>query len=395
MSHITLSFLIGNESFVMDSKFDNGNGTLEQGSLSLTEEIDTIGESLPVNTCSFTVRTKKEIPRGARVDVRINNILYGRFYVSRSKRKSVDQVDVDGEDIIASLENLPFKGRLYQGTLFGSFLTSTLAANNIPYTCPDYIKQMPLYGGIKPGTIRSALQLACFSLGLVADTSRATGIVFKQVIADSPWVVEKDQIRSISLDEVDKIQTINSAYYRYTQSATVEELFRDTLPGAEILEFSDPVSITQIQGGSGTWTEYSAEVTPNSPGGLVTINGYKFNRNKRLINHSGQEAGGGIIRFESDVMTTGNYTHILDRVLEKYNRNVDVTAEINHQGNRVGDSLVIWTPIGFYVFGIITRITLRVSNSIVASLRLEGSKTLIADWTFLPEKYLDEEIATL
>lgn len=296
-------------------------------SASLVREIDPLSIELPASEVEFTIYTTDEkwsifsdgtyfnsLSRKQPVDVYEDidgtEVFLGHFYLDDWKRLNDSQFWFKGICILGILDQVDYDGQFWvDDTPLYQIIDTIFEGLGISYKVLSPVNNVLLRGWVPPGTVREALQQACFAGGATVDSSREELIIqeCKLPINDSssPILITDAQKKSSEELELLKLVTgIEVVSHDYSQDDELVTIFDKYLAeGAYKIVFEEPyygvvttgvgysvVNLTTEDGENLTTEDGDELVIPSefiygpnslylsvdSPGGQVLVQGYRW-----------------------------------------------------------------------------------------------------------------------
>lgn len=333
------------------------NELLERNCL---QEINSISESISINTLNFTVRTTSNIPfdlqKKQKLTLYFNGELLGNFYLKNGARKNKTDYHMDSHDAIGVLDGNEFAGGIYTGQTVSDILTQLFEGEDFNYLLDTSFADIPVYGYIPYTTKRNALVYICFSIGAIADTSNYDGIViYPQPNALSGEFTHDEVFSGVTLEHSDIVTGIRLTVHSYQKSEEAQELYNDNLNGTAEVIFNEPYHSLVITGGTlGKHGDNFAYIT--GTGGNVTLTGKRYKHlTSSLLKENPDIVFNKNIREVTDatLVHSGNAQEVLDRVYEYYQRAENVIGDVLVNDKKLGQEVRIDTDYDGYRTGII------------------------------------------
>ena len=314
------------------------------------QEINAISENISVNTLSFTVRTKSNIPfdlqKKQRLGLYFNGELLGNFYLKNGSRKNRTDYYMDSHDANGVLDVNEFAGGIYSGKSVSDVLDDIFAGEDFGYWLDPAFEGATITGYIPYTTKRTALVQIAFSIGAVVDTSNVEGVaIYPQETEESGEFDENDTFDGVTLEHSDIVTGIRLTVHRYQESNEENELYNEALNGTAEIVFSEPYHSLSITGGilEKSGNNY-AVVTGN--GSTVTLTGKKYNHlTNQIVKENPDIIYNKSIKEVTDatLINSGNAAAALERIYNYYQRAESVVGDVLLKEKKLGQVVSIRT----------------------------------------------------
>lgn len=255
-----------------------GENEIYSGNLVL--EKSPIGDLLSINTLDFTVIDKtneynlandrglhlyfqKRQIANAYEYVNDQKLFLGKYYLDNF---SWDErlVSLNCVSTIGLLEDVQYyEGDIYNGTLAGTILDDIFRVAGIDkYTIDTETYNTPVYGTIKPGSCREALQQILFACNSTVDTTGEDGILIYKIYSTIVNRITRNSKISTKITKNDYVYGVQVKYNNYVLNLnSIEEIVKDELYAAGehtvfFTEAYDNISIKQ--------TDSTTTITPTT-----------------------------------------------------------------------------------------------------------------------------------
>lgn len=299
------------------------------------QEINAISETISINTLSFTVRTKSNIPfdlqKKQRLGLYFNGDLIGHFYLKNGSRKNVWDYYMDSHDAIGVLDGNEYAGGIYTGQLVPDVIGQIFDGEDFAYLVDDAYKNTQLHGYIPYTTKRNALQQIAFAIGAIVDTSNSDGVaIYPQQTEVTGTFGNDDTFEGLTLEHSDIVTGIRLTVHSYQESQETAELFSDTLNGTAEIVFSEPYYGLSVTGGTIIRSGHNYAVISGS-GDSVILTGKRYNH---LTNQIVKENPDIVFNKNIKEVTgatlihSGNAAQALERIYAYYQRAESVVGDV-------------------------------------------------------------------
>lgn len=302
------------------------------------QEINAISENISINTLSFTVRTRSNIPfdmqKKQRLGLYFNNVLLGHFYLKNGARKNKTDYYMDAHDAIGVLDGNEFPGGVYTGQMVPDVVRQIFDGEDYPYEVSEVYAETQLYGYIPYTTKRNALVQIAFAIGAIVDTSNAEGVIIYPQQTEVTGVFDaSNTFEGMTLEHTDIVTGIRltvHSYQKSQESQESEELYNDVLDGTAEIVFSEPHHSLAVTGGTIAKSGDNYAVVSGT-GGTVVLTGKKYIHLTSQVTKDNPD-----IIFNKNIkevtdatlIHSGNAQAALDRVYAYYQRAESVVGDV-------------------------------------------------------------------
>lgn len=243
---------------------DYGYGTVFYGdelrNVNVIQDIDPISRAISINTVDFTLDSKSNIVYSFQakqpLTVYFNNKLIQTMFIDNSKRKAERLWNVQSEDYIGLMDNIPFAGGIYKNKNAFDLLVEIFDIAKVPYIIDEIFKNKTVSGYIKYTTCREALKQVAFAIGACVDTSNSEKVkVFKLVNEVSQEIPLERVMQGQSFEDSKTVTSVELSYFEYAPKEINDDnrikLYdsRESGTGDNILiKFSEPIHDIFING---------------------------------------------------------------------------------------------------------------------------------------------------
>ncbi len=160
---------------------DYGYGTHFYGNelrnVKLIQEMNPLSSEISINTCDFTLDSKSDMEYSFQdnqpLSVYFNGMLRATVFVKDSKRKTKRLWEVQTEDYIGLMEDIPFPGGVYVDKDVAELYNEIFACAKVPYRLSEVFKGIKVSGYIPYTTCREATMQVSFAVGAVIGTANS------------------------------------------------------------------------------------------------------------------------------------------------------------------------------------------------------------------------------
>lgn len=237
---------------------DYGYGTVFYGdslrNVQLAQSIDPLSSEIKINTCDFTIDSHVDMEYSFQVkqplSVTYNDKLLATVFVKTATRKSRYMWEVNAEDYIGIMNNVPFIGGMYNNVAAGEIVEEIFTVAKVPYSIDGAFYDMPLSGHIQYTTCRDALMQVCFACMATVNTANSDIVEVKTLEDDVKQIIPLERImQGQSFEDSDTVTGVELTAHTYTESLIEERLYiaADSGIGENIVVmFSEPMYHLEI-----------------------------------------------------------------------------------------------------------------------------------------------------
>ena len=307
------------------------------------QEINAISEEISVNTLSFTVRTRSDIPfdlqKKQRLGLYFNGKLLGNFYLKNGSRKNKTDYYMDSHDANGVLDLNEFPGGIYTNELVSNVLDEMFSGEDFDYYLDNEFESTTITGYIPYTTKRSALVQIAFAIGAIVDTSNVDGVAIYPQQTEETAVFDSDStFNGATLEHSDIVTGIRLTVHNYQESQEEAELYNEVLNGTAEIIFSEPYHSLSIMGGAIDKSGSNYAVITGT-GSVVTLTGKKYNHlTSQIIKENPDIVFNKSIKEVTDatLINSGNAKEALERIYAYYQRAESVVGDVILADKKLG-----------------------------------------------------------
>ncbi len=305
------------------------------------QEINAISENISINTLSFTVRTRSNVPfdlqKKQKLSVYFDESLIGNFYLKNGARKNVFDYYLDAHDAIGILDGNEFAGGIYNGETVADVIHQIFEGEDFTYRVDETLASEKLYGYIPYTTKRNALVQIAFAIGAIIDTSNYDGVViYPQQTDISGRFLENETFEGVTLEHADIVTGVRLTVHTYQPGEEIEELYNGVLDGTVEIVLSDPHHSFSIEGGK-IQKSGPNNVVVTGTGKTVIITGKTYvHSTTQMLKENPDITYNKNVKEVTDatLIHSGNAEQALERIYHYYQRAESVVGDVI-LGNRV------------------------------------------------------------
>lgn len=322
----------------------------EIAAIDCIQEINAISENISINTLSFTVRTRSDVPfdlqKKQKLSVYFDEELIGDFYLKNGARKNVFDYYLDAHDAIGILDGNEFSGGIYNGETAGDVIQQIFEGEDFSYHIDDAISSEKLYGYIPYTTKRNALVQIAFAIGAIVDTSNYNGVViYPQQTETSGRFTKSETFDGVTLEHTDIVTGIRLTAHTYQPGEKTEELYNDVLNGTAEVILSEPYHSFSVEGGE-IQKSGPNNVVITGTGKPVIITGKKYvHSTTQILKENPDITYNKSIKEVTDatLIHPGNAEQALNRIYNYYQRAESVVGDVLLSSKVIGQMVRIDT----------------------------------------------------
>ena len=202
------------------------------------QEINAISESISINTLSFTVRAKNNIPfdlqKKQRLGLYFDGRLLGNFYLKSGARKNRIDYYMDTHDALGILDGNEYHGGICSAVKVDTVLQEIFAGEDFGYTLDESYKDVTLTGYIPYTSKRNALVQVAFAIGAIVDTSYGDCVrIYPQPQEVTGIFDNSNTFDGLTLEHSDIVTGIRLTVHSYAETDEEEELYKEALNGTQ------------------------------------------------------------------------------------------------------------------------------------------------------------------
>lgn len=230
----------------------------ELRSAKIIQEIDPISASVPINSFDFTIDSKKDIEFSFQtkqpIEAIFNEETKATTFVKNAKRKSKTIWDIQSEDYIGLMNEIPFKGGIYNNKNAVELLGEIFGVAKVPYIVLGDFEGVTVTGYIPYTTCREALMQVAFAMGAVADTSNSDKVKIFGLSQEVSQEITRKRIRQGQSTEGDTrvtaVELVAHSYNEIAESVVAYDAQKNGVGENILVTFSEPLHDLSITNGN-------------------------------------------------------------------------------------------------------------------------------------------------
>lgn len=309
-------------------------GMAELRSASVVNEMDVVSESLPISTFKWTLDSREDVDFMFQlkqpVEIKNDDHLIGVYYIDSHNRKTQRIYDIRCHDALGVLDGTPFDGGVYTDKSAKELLADVVGGDfEIVYS--EDVSDTALSGVLRSGTKRNAIQQILFAWGVCMATDGGAALrVFN--VSNALDEIGKDRtFYGVTVDTKAIVTEVRVTAHVFTQ---------DENGSVEIggVKYSDTQSVYAVK---------NPNVTANDKQNVKEFTG-------------------------ATLVSPENAQSVAQRLYDWYSRRSTTKASIVWRGESLGDYVLLPNGWGDNSEGTITKMELKLSNTVVAKCESVG-----------------------
>lgn len=275
-------------------QIDYGYGTVFYGdelrNVKCSQSLDPISSEIAINTCDFSLDSHTDMEYSFQtrqpLTIYFNDNVISTNFVKTSKRKSKFLWDIQTEDYIGLMDNVPFAGGIYSSVSAGSIFESIFKTAKVPYDIDDSFYDVDLTGYISYTTCRKALMQVAFASLAVVDTSNSSVVKVFLLDNDIKQTIPKSRImQGQSFSDEDTVTRIALTYHTYkpiTETMVAYDAEESGIGENILVKFSEPLHDLSIS--YGTIVSQGANFAVINAEQYCELEGQKYEHTQQIKN---------------------------------------------------------------------------------------------------------------
>lgn len=265
----------------------------ELKNVKIIQEIDLLSTKIAINTCDFTLESKRSIDFSFQerqpISIYFNNKLRATSFVDKAIRKGRSTWNVQTEDYIAIMESVPFYGGIYNNVSATSLLEDIFDTAQASYEIESTFEDSKVTGYIPYTNCREALMQVAFAIGGVVDTTNSGKISIFSPKENISQKISLDRImQGQNFTEQTRMTAVEITAHTYGKTEETVTAYDATEGGAGanlFVAFTEPLhSLSIINGVILSYGDNYAIITAGS-GCLLTGKKYEHKETKKIISN--------------------------------------------------------------------------------------------------------------
>lgn len=323
----------------------------------LIQEIDPISSQIAINTCDFTIDSKRSIEYSFQerqpISVYFNDVLRSTTFITSAKRKQKNIWEIQSEDYIGLMESITYYGGIYADVLASDIIDDIFTVAGVPYEIMTGTPNIRLSGHIPLTNCREALMQVAFAIGAVVDTSNSDKVIITHLSNNttSHYIGLERIMQGQNFTEDSTVTGLEIASHNYIESneeITVYDAAEEGTGDNIIVKFTDPMYSLSIENGdilfpgndNSTITTGTNYAVINARSGCI-LKGKRYEHRQhiyRVLNELAQTAGmiENIVSIkDATLISSSNLTFLLSSIQNYYFSQTYVNLKIVEGKHRV------------------------------------------------------------
>ena len=320
----------------------------ELRSCKLIQEMDPISSQISINTCDFTIDSKRPIEytfqERQAVTVYFNDVLRSTTFITSAKRKQKNTWDIQSEDYIGLLETVTFYGGMYTRKSSLALIEDIMSAADVPYEIAPGTADVILSGYIPLTNCREALMQVAFASGVVVDTTNSDKVVVSSLTEpENPQIIRLDRImqgQSFNDDTIVTAVELTSHSYIPTEEIMTAYNAADEGTGDNIVvKFTEPLHSLSITNGNFILKHTNYAIITAYNGCVLT--GKKYDHQQRIHRADNEFARSPITTEnvvsidDANLVSADVAVSLLPKIAEHYFARSEVSLKIVEGKSRI------------------------------------------------------------
>ena len=230
----------------------------ELQNVGIVQQISPISAEIPINTCEFLLKSKRNIEFSFQERQKVETYFYGRLraktFVKGFKRKSRNHWSVTTEDYIGIMDSVSFFGGIYENKNALELLGEIFSSAKVPYSVQEGCFESTYVSGYIPlVSCRDALKHVCFAIGASVDTSNRDDVYVYKLSNDVSQHVPLNRIMQGQSFEVGAnvtaVELTAHSYKPIDDQRTLYEAEKSGVGNEILVRFSEPIHSLSVSSG--------------------------------------------------------------------------------------------------------------------------------------------------
>jgi hypothetical protein len=223
----------------------------------IIQEIDPLSTKISINTCDFTLDSKKNIEFSFEerqpISVYFNDELRSTSFVKSAKRKSKNTWNIQGEDYIGLMDTVPYYGGIYLNQNAVELITDIFSVAKIPFVIDDSFNDEVVSGYIPYTTCRDALMQVAFAIDAVVDTSNSDKVKIYALSDEITQTISLNRIlQGQNFDDETRMTAVEVTAHSYKpiqEKVTIYDAKESGIGDNIFVKFNEPLHNLTITNG--------------------------------------------------------------------------------------------------------------------------------------------------
>lgn len=304
----------------------------------IIQEIDPLSSQIAINTCDFTLDSKRNIEYSFQerqpITVYFNNILRSTSFIKSFTRKSKSVWNIQAEDYIGLMENTVFYGGIYSNKNAVDLLEEIFTKANVPYSISD-LSTESVTGYIPYTSCREALMQVAFAVGAVVDTSNSNSINVYKLNDEITQTISLERImQGQNFGEETKVTAVEVTAHKYipiNETVTVYDATESGTGQNIFVKFSEPLHDLSITNGTIARSHTNYAVINASANCTLTGQKYEHTQTVSTIKNpilTDTDTENIVSVQNATLVSSDNIDNVLERCYNYYSTNMQVNLKI-------------------------------------------------------------------
>lgn len=320
-----------------------------------------------------------------------NDKLVGKYYMSSVRRVNKFKFEISCISAVGLLDNATHYGGIYEGTPM-SHVLADIIGGMVPHTLDTRFQNLPVYGWLPIASRKENLQQLLFAEGASMRKDLHGNLFFTAITNENPSEISNNRLSSNGAISVSSQATrADVTEHSYLKRDTDQDvtLFDGNVspssivtPNGNVVEgllvtFSDPAHTLSVT--DGAILESGVNYAVLGQGSSVNLTGKKYTHTSMVITKQNlPKKLRGLVDASDNIITVKNATlisianseNVADRMIAYYGSVKEVSVGVVVGSERPGDPITFEDPFGDRNAGFISRMDIRMSNTLKAASTL-------------------------
>ena len=223
----------------------------------IIQEIDPLSTQISINTCDFTLESKRNIDFSFQerqpINIYFNDELRATSFVKTAKRKSKNTWSIQSEDYIGLMEDIPYQGGVYSYKDAVELLTDIFGTAKVPFEIDASFEGVTITGHIPYTNCREALMQVAFAIQAAVDTSNSASVKVFQLSEEVSQTIPLNRImQGQNFDDETRVTAVEVTAHAFVKNTDSIEVYNSSNSGIgnEIMViFNEPLHDLSISNG--------------------------------------------------------------------------------------------------------------------------------------------------